>query len=192
PRPRFPTSGRTSAPTGGARASPSPRSRPSPARAISPPSARFCPARPISRASPTSSRPSSGPRPGAPWPRTRPRSLPTPRPPSPASSAPWGTSPTRWPPTSAIGATTITSIWRSWHDRHRDRPPRAGRDQGAGGLSAGPLYFVYGAIFVDSEQAHSLHRAIQAVRDEFGYEPSDSLKFADNTRPEGITRADHR
>lgn len=56
----------------------------------------------------------------------------------------------------------------------------------------GQMYFVYGAIFVDSEQAHSLHRAIQAVRDEFGYEPSDSLKFADNTRPEGITRADHR
>lgn len=55
----------------------------------------------------------------------------------------------------------------------------------------GQKFFVYGAVFVDVDRAPALHTAIDALRRDKHFAPGDSLKFATNSRPEQVTRADH-
>src|SRR5688500_10998815 len=56
----------------------------------------------------------------------------------------------------------------------------------------GNKFFVYGALFIDADAADALHEAVRRVRIRARYRPTDSLKFADNTRPANIDRAAHR
>jgi hypothetical protein len=56
----------------------------------------------------------------------------------------------------------------------------------------GQKFFVYGAIFIPPDSIKPLSDAIEAVWVAAKFEPTDSLKFADKTRPEKITREDFR
>jgi hypothetical protein len=62
-------------------------------------------------------------------------------------------------------------------DRERDR---------------GQRFFVYGAVFIDAVHALALHADVEAARQRKGFRPTDSLKFADSTRPEALSRDHHR
>lgn len=52
-------------------------------------------------------------------------------------------------------------------------------------------FFVYGAVFIPANRAHSLHVAIEALRNQHGFQSQDSFKFATNTRPNGMDRDVH-
>jgi hypothetical protein len=56
----------------------------------------------------------------------------------------------------------------------------------------GQKFFVYGAIFVKADAAKELHAAIRDLRDRNGFAATESLKFADGTRPQEMTREDFR
>jgi hypothetical protein len=56
----------------------------------------------------------------------------------------------------------------------------------------GQKFFVYGAIFVASNSAKQLHSEIDLLRDDYGFRPSDSLKFADSTKPKKMRRDQFR
>jgi hypothetical protein len=53
-------------------------------------------------------------------------------------------------------------------------------------------FFVYGAIFVEVDAAKNMHTAIGDLRDKNGFAATESLKFADGTRPRQMTRAEFR
>jgi len=55
----------------------------------------------------------------------------------------------------------------------------------------GQKFFVYGAVFIDSERALGLHTAIEALRINKRFGLGDSLKFQTNSRPEQVSREDH-
>jgi hypothetical protein len=52
----------------------------------------------------------------------------------------------------------------------------------------GQKFFVYGAIFIPPEGIKPLSDGIEAKRVAAKFEGTDSLKFADKTRPEKITK----
>jgi hypothetical protein len=56
----------------------------------------------------------------------------------------------------------------------------------------GQKFFVYGAIFVEVDAAKTLHTAIRDLRDKNGFAATESLKFADSTRPQELTREEFR
>jgi hypothetical protein len=54
----------------------------------------------------------------------------------------------------------------------------------------GQKFFVYGAVFIDAANVEVLHDGIQAIRDNFGYRHTDSLKFSGC--PRDVSYDDHR
>jgi hypothetical protein len=54
--------------------------------------------------------------------------------------------------------------------------------------SRGQKFFVYGAIFVPEESIKPLSDGVEAIRRAAKFKPTDSLKFADKTRPPQISR----
>jgi hypothetical protein len=63
----------------------------------------------------------------------------------------------------------------------------ADREQGKG-----KKFFVYGAIFIDTNCIPALHNHIQKLRNEAGLAATDSLKFAGATRPKDMLLEAHR
>lgn len=55
----------------------------------------------------------------------------------------------------------------------------------------GVKFFVYGAIFVPSDQIHAISEKVKTVRREFGFAPGDQLKFQTRSKPEQIDRVSH-
>jgi len=58
--------------------------------------------------------------------------------------------------------------------------------------SRGQKFFVYGAIFVPQESIKPLSDGVEGIRTAAKFEPTDSLKFADKTRPTKISRETFR
>jgi hypothetical protein len=58
--------------------------------------------------------------------------------------------------------------------------------------SRGQKFFVYGAIFVSHDSSKPLSDGVEAIRLAAKFEPTDSLKFADKTRPEKISKETFR
>ena len=58
--------------------------------------------------------------------------------------------------------------------------------------SRGQKFFVYGAIFVPQEGIKPLNDGVEIIRAAAKFEPSDSLKFADKTRPSKIPKETFR
>lgn len=52
----------------------------------------------------------------------------------------------------------------------------------------GQRFFVYGAVFIQADNIKALSDAVEAIRKETGFKPTDSFKFADRSRPESVTR----
>jgi hypothetical protein len=52
----------------------------------------------------------------------------------------------------------------------------------------GQRFFIYGAVFIQVHNVKALSDAVEAIRKEAGLNPTDSFKFADKTRPEGVTK----
>jgi hypothetical protein len=55
----------------------------------------------------------------------------------------------------------------------------------------GARFFVYGGLFIDIARVQALHAAVAGIREEIGFRPTDSLKFATNDRPAHITKDQH-
>ena len=53
-------------------------------------------------------------------------------------------------------------------------------------------HFIYGAVFISSDKAEELHDEICRIRTRFGYTSKDSFKFKDRSRPEQVSRENHR
>jgi hypothetical protein len=58
--------------------------------------------------------------------------------------------------------------------------------------SRGQKFFVYGAIFVPQESIKPLTDGVEAIRTAAKFEPTDSLKFANKTRPPKISKETFR
>jgi hypothetical protein len=58
--------------------------------------------------------------------------------------------------------------------------------------SRGQQFFVYGAIFVPHEAIKPLSDGVEAARVAAGFGPTDSLKFADKTRPRKMSKETFR
>ena len=58
--------------------------------------------------------------------------------------------------------------------------------------SRGQQFFVYGAIFVPQEVIKPLNDGVEIIRAAAKFQPSDSLKFADKTRPPKISKETFR
>lgn len=56
----------------------------------------------------------------------------------------------------------------------------------------GQKFFIYGAIFVEQGKLKSLHEEVESARVKAKYARTDSLKFADKTRPAHVSREDHK
>jgi hypothetical protein len=56
----------------------------------------------------------------------------------------------------------------------------------------GQQFFVYGATFIDVGVASTLHSEIEEARLEAGLLPADSLKFAEMSRPQRVSREEFR
>jgi hypothetical protein len=52
-------------------------------------------------------------------------------------------------------------------------------------------YLIYGAVFIPSENALTLHKEIERIRFHHGFGAGDSLKFSTGTKPKGMGRDDH-
>jgi hypothetical protein len=63
----------------------------------------------------------------------------------------------------------------------------ADREQGKG-----KKFFVYSAIFIDTNRIPALHDQIEKLRNEAGLAATDSLKFARATRPKDMPLEAHR
>src|SRR5262245_65547225 len=63
----------------------------------------------------------------------------------------------------------------------------ADREQGKG-----KRFFVYGAIFIDTDRIPALHDEIEKARQKAGFAATDSLKFAGATRPKDMSINEHR
>jgi len=63
----------------------------------------------------------------------------------------------------------------------------ADREQGKG-----KRFFVYGAIFIDTDRIPALHDEIEKARQKAGFAATDSLKFAGATRPKDMSLNAHR
>lgn len=48
-------------------------------------------------------------------------------------------------------------------------------------------FFIYGGLVMTDEQMIELHKAIEGIRTQFGFQPGDSLKFHTRSRPEHVT-----
>lgn len=53
-------------------------------------------------------------------------------------------------------------------------------------------FFIYGGISIDANQAASLSKKIDLLRQDYGYEPMDPLKFNTRERPAAISAEIHR
>src|SRR5262245_24921154 len=58
--------------------------------------------------------------------------------------------------------------------------------------SRGQKFFVYGAIFVPHERIKPISDSVEAARKAAKFEPTDSLKFTDMTRPQKISKETFR
>jgi hypothetical protein len=52
-------------------------------------------------------------------------------------------------------------------------------------------FFIYGGLALSDEQLSKIHEDIRLIRERYGFQPSDSLKFDTNTRPEQVSIQDH-
>jgi len=52
-------------------------------------------------------------------------------------------------------------------------------------------FFIYGGVSIDANQAASLSRKIDSLRQEYEYRPEDLLKFNTRKRPDTISRETH-
>lgn len=53
-------------------------------------------------------------------------------------------------------------------------------------------FFVYGGLFIDVGRIQALHAAIETIRADLLFGPTDPLKFATNTCPAHVTKDQHR
>jgi hypothetical protein len=56
----------------------------------------------------------------------------------------------------------------------------------------GQKFFIYGAVFIDSENIWTLHDRMERLRRDAGFAATDSLKSAVSTRPKSISADTHR
>lgn len=53
-------------------------------------------------------------------------------------------------------------------------------------------FFIYGGLILSSDQMVTLHDAIAGIRRRYNFAPTDVLKFDTNSRPEHVSREDHK
>lgn len=52
-------------------------------------------------------------------------------------------------------------------------------------------FFIYGGLALSGEQLSEIHRQISAIRERYGFESNDTLKFDTNSRPSHLSQQDH-
>lgn len=80
----------------------------------------------------------------------------------------------------------------AWPDVQEDAMYLMFGDEADKDQTAGKKFFVYGAIFVPSNNIASLHNDIERLRAASGFAPTDSFKSATSSRPKGMTAEKHR
>lgn len=53
-------------------------------------------------------------------------------------------------------------------------------------------FFIYGGIFFPVEHLTDIHTLVEDIREEYGFQPGDDLKFDTRSRPEYVTSAQHK
>lgn len=51
-------------------------------------------------------------------------------------------------------------------------------------------FFIYGGLIIDSSRLDELHQEVEVIRETYGYEPIDELKFSTRERPDQVSIED--